>query len=87
LEEGRKRRWDIALGIAAPLITVAGVLFGAWQFNFGEEDKGRLDHTLVLEKDEIEFQRKLWLERLTAYRSVAELSALQAWLVSARPAS
>jgi hypothetical protein len=74
LDETQKRQWDVAFGIAAPFITVAGILVGVWQFNAGERNKTELEHKLVLEKDQVEFKRKLWLERLNAYRAVAELA-------------
>ena len=63
MTEASKRAWDIWLGVAAPLVTVAGILVGVWQFNAGEANKTT-----------IEFQRQLWMERLTAYRSIAELA-------------
>jgi hypothetical protein len=61
--EARKRVWDVWLGIAAPILTVVGILVGIHQFNAGEAHKNT-----------IEFERKLWLERLDAYRSIAQLS-------------
>jgi hypothetical protein len=72
-EEG-KRNWDVGLGIVAPLITVVGLLVGVWQFNRGEENKIRLEYQLLDRKDKIDFQRKLWLERLSTYKSIADLA-------------
>jgi hypothetical protein len=71
-EEG-KRKWDLWLGLVAPLLTVIGLLTGVWQFNRGEENKTRLEHNLIAKKDDLEFQRKLWLDRVTTYRSIAEI--------------
>jgi hypothetical protein len=74
MNEATKRRWDVRLGIAAPVLTVIGILVGVWQFNAGEEDRRKLQEAATLHKDAMEFRRKLWLERLDAYRSVAALS-------------
>jgi hypothetical protein len=72
MDEGSKRGWDVGLGIVAPLITIAGLLVGVWQFNQGEENRTNLEYRLLAQKDKIEFQRKLWLERLSTYKSIAE---------------
>lgn len=72
MDEESKRRWDVRLGIVAPILTVLGFLIGVWQFNKGEENKTRLEYTLVERKDKIDFQRKLWLERLSTYKFIAE---------------
>jgi hypothetical protein len=72
MDEEAKRRWDVWLGIVAPILTVIGLLVGVWQFNKGEENKTRLEYRLLAEKDRLDFQRKLWLERLGTYKSIAE---------------
>jgi hypothetical protein len=72
MDEETKRRWDVRLGIVAPILTVAGLLVGVWQFNRGEENKTRLEYELLDRKDKIDFERKLWLERLSVYKTIAE---------------
>jgi hypothetical protein len=72
MNEESKRRWDVGLGIVAPILTVLGLLVGVWQFNRGEENKIRLEYCLIEKKDKVDFQRKLWLERLSTYKSIAE---------------
>jgi hypothetical protein len=72
MDEESKRRWDVSLGIVAPILTVIGLLVGVWQFNRGEENRTRLEYQLLERKDKIDFQRKLWLERLTTYKAIAE---------------
>src|SRR5437016_5568793 len=74
MAEGQTRAWDVVLGVVAPLLTVGGILVGVWQFTAGERHTARLQHDLVLQKDTVEFKRKLWLERLAAYRAAAELA-------------
>jgi hypothetical protein len=72
MDEERKRTWDIALGLVAPVLTVVGLLVGVWQFNRGEENKTKLQYELIKKQDTVEFQRKLWLERLSTYKAIAE---------------
>ena len=74
MDESTKRVWDVWLGFIAPILTVVGILIGIWQFNSGEENKARLEHELVTQKDNIDFHRKLWLEQVSTYRSIAELA-------------
>jgi hypothetical protein len=72
MDEDKKRTWGVGLGIGAPVLTVIGLLIGVWQFNQGEENKTKLENQLIEKRDKIEFQRKLWLERLSTYKSIAE---------------
>ena len=72
MDEESKRGWDVRLGLIAPILTVIGLLAGVWQFNRGEENRTRLEYQLLEKKDKIDFQRKLWLERLSTYKSIAE---------------
>jgi hypothetical protein len=74
MNEARKRQWDVWLGIVAPILTVAGILVGVWQFNRGEENRVVLENELVVKKDAVEFQRKLWLNRLETYRAMITLA-------------
>lgn len=74
MDEARKRYWDVALGVAAPVLTVLGLLVGVWQFSAGERNKVRLESELQSRKDVIEFQRKLWLEKLDAYKVIVVLA-------------
>jgi len=72
MDEESKRGWDVRLGLIAPILTVIGLLVGVWQFNRGEENRTRLEYQLLEKKYKIDFQRKLWLERLSTYKSIAE---------------
>jgi hypothetical protein len=74
ITEARKRRWDVGIGVASSLITVIGILVGVWQFNRGEENKARLESDLLKARDTLEYKRKLWLERLATYQSVADVA-------------
>lgn len=76
MNESTKNRWDVIVawvGMAVTAITVlVGVFFGLYQFKEGEINKVKLENQLLTQKDEIAFQRQLWLERLATYRKVAE---------------
>jgi hypothetical protein len=72
MDEESKRKWDVSLGMLAPLLAVAGLLVGVWQFNRGEENRTQLEYQLLERKDKVDFQRKLWLERLSTYKAIAE---------------
>ena len=74
MTEERKRLWDVWLGVLAPILTVVGLLLGVSQFNKGEHNRVVLESQLLREKDTIEFKRKLWLDRVSTYRSIAELA-------------
>lgn len=74
MDESTKRDWDVRLGIAAPALTVAGLLIGVWQFNAGEEHRRRAEHQASIERDDREFRHKLWLQRLETYQEVARLA-------------
>ncbi len=74
MTEDQKRIWDVWLAVLGPVLTVAGLLVGVWQFNAGERNRVELENQLLREKDTIEFKRKLWLDRVATYRSIAELA-------------
>jgi hypothetical protein len=74
VDEERKRIWDVRLGIVGPAITVIALMIGIWQFNVGESNKVTLENELETHKDVVEFQRKLWLEKLDAYKNLVTLA-------------
>lgn len=60
MDEAINRRWDVGLRIVAPMIAIAGILVGLWQFMTEESRRAELD-----------FERRLWLQELEAYRTLA----------------
>jgi len=74
MTEERKRVWDATLGVVTPLVTIAALLLGVWQFNRGEQNKTKLEHQLLSERDTLEYRRKLFEERLSGYRNLADLA-------------
>jgi hypothetical protein len=71
-----KNGWDVTIswtGMAVTAVTVLiSVFAGLYEFQQGEINKVKLENQLLREKDEIAFQRQLWLERLSTYRKLAE---------------
>jgi hypothetical protein len=74
MTEDRKRTVDVWIAALGWVATVLTIFIGIYQFNKGEENKVRLENELLLRKDEIAFHRQLWLEGLTAYRKMAEVT-------------
>jgi hypothetical protein len=70
MDENKKRTWDVWLGTVGPVLTAATILIGVWQFNVGQRERQKEQ----ARQEMIDFQRKAWLERMNAYRSVAELA-------------
>lgn len=73
MEDAKKRGWDVVLGLIAPVLTVAGILVGVWQFNRGQHDRVVLEDHLIKRKDEVEFRRRLWLNRVQTYQTLLTL--------------
>ena len=74
MNEDNKRTWDVWLGAVAPLLTVTGIMVGVWQFNVSEDHRRQVERDSIIQKDDVEFRRKLWLERLETYRAVATMA-------------
>jgi hypothetical protein len=70
MDQNKKQTWDIWLGVIGRILTAATILIGVWRFNVGQKDRQQEQ----IHQEEIDFQRRAWLERMNAYRSVAELA-------------
>jgi hypothetical protein len=55
---------DILIKILTPIITIAGLLIGIWQFNVEQADK-----------DKLEFKRRVWEKQLDAYTNIATITS------------
>lgn len=73
MEDRTKNTWDVGLGIVSPVLTLVALLVGIWQFNEGENH--RRDERVRTEAAaaDMDFQRRLWLQRQDTYRQVSEL--------------
>lgn len=74
MKEETKRTWDVWIGALAPVITVIGIVVGVWQFNASEDHRRQVEMESIIKKDDVEFRRRLWLERLETYRSIANMA-------------
>lgn len=74
MEEATKRTWDVAFGVAAPIITALGIIIGVLEFNAGERNKITQEYAALERKDQIDFERKLWLDRVSAYHDIADIA-------------
>jgi hypothetical protein len=59
----KKSSWDTVISAAGPLVTVAAILVGVWQFEKGENDRAKES-----------FNQQLFLQRMSACQKVAETS-------------
>lgn len=74
MNEDRKRIWDIRLGVVTPIIAIASLWVGFFQFEQSETDHIRLQHELAERTSRLEFRRTLWLAKVKAYQTVTELA-------------
>lgn len=72
MNDDKKRRWDVIIAIAAPILTVLGILVGVWQFT----EQREADREARAAEAAEEFRRKLFLDRLAAYQKVADLTGV-----------
>ncbi|PJG47217.1 hypothetical protein CAF53_02395 [Sphingobium sp. LB126] len=74
MDEDNKRRWDVRLGVIAPVLTILGILVGVWEFNHGENSRRVETENAEKLRDSIAFRRTLWQQKLTTYQNVTELA-------------
>lgn len=71
-EEG-KRKWDVALGAIAPLLTVVAIIVGISQFSAAQKHREKDERTSRIAESRTEFERRLWLQKLETYGKIAEV--------------
>src|SRR5260370_37539061 len=64
MNEETYRKWDVGMKIVAPILTVAALLVGVWQFIRGQSAQLERQYQLIAENDRIEFKRKVWEKQL-----------------------
>lgn len=65
------KRWDLRIKIAAPIITVIGLLVGVWQFTAGQSAQLQRQSAQIAENDRLEFKRRMWEKQLDTYMKVS----------------
>jgi hypothetical protein len=58
----------------SPILTAAALLIGVWQFNQGEQNKARLEASLMIQRDTLEYQRRRFEQRVEVYHDIARLA-------------
>ena len=74
MTEDQKNRWDLVFKGLGPLLTVLAIIVGIWQFNTGEKNRQRQEVESLVQRDRLEFRRRLWLEKVEVYKQLAELT-------------
>ena len=73
MKEDTYRRWDITVKAIAPLVTIAGLLIGVWQFSRGQAVQLEREYKLLAEKDRLEFKQRTWEKQLEVYTKVTNV--------------
>lgn len=85
MTEETHRNWDIATKVAAPIVTIVGLLVGIGQFTREQANIRQRELVLLARNDALEFKRRVWERQLNIYmdtaRVVGEIS-----VVADRPA-
>jgi hypothetical protein len=63
LPAARRTSWETVISALAPVVTIAGIVAGVWQFERGENDRAKEA-----------FNQQLFLQRISACQKVAEVS-------------
>ncbi len=70
MNEETYRRWDITAKFIAPVITVAGILVGIWQFSAGQAAQSQRQREQTAENDKLDFKRRIWEKQLSVYSRI-----------------
>jgi hypothetical protein len=73
MNEETHRKWDIGLKVAAPIITVLGLLVGVWQYTHEQKEQLVRQYKLIAENDRLEFKRRLWEKQLETYLHISNI--------------
>jgi hypothetical protein len=73
MTEETYRKWDIAVKVAAPIVTVAGIVIGVWQFSRDQSAQLERQYLLIAQNDRLEFKRKTWEKQLEVYTKIGEV--------------
>lgn len=70
MTEEAYRKWDVAAKIIAPILTVAGILVGVWQFSAEQREQLKRQSIMLSENDKLDFKRRMWEKQLEVYTKV-----------------
>ncbi len=81
MNEETYRRWDITAKFIAPILTVAGILVGVWQFSTEQSAQLQRQRDQIATGDKLDFKRRIWEKQLAVY---SRLSNVVGKIASAR---
>lgn len=73
MDEPTYRKWDVALKIVAPILTVAALLVGVWQFTREQAAQLERQYQLIAENDRLEFKQRVWEKQLDTYMKISSV--------------
>ena len=74
MNEENYRRWDIAVKIVGPVLTVAGILIGAWQFTTEQAAQMQRLHDQTVAGDKAEFKHRTWEKQAEVYSKISNIA-------------
>ena len=73
MDDATYKTWDLRLKIIAPILTIAGLLIGVWQFTKGQAAQLERQYQLSAENDRMEFKRRVWEKQQEAYMKISSV--------------
>jgi hypothetical protein len=73
MTEESYRKWDLAVKVVAPILTVAGIIIGVWQFSRDQSAQLERQYALIAQNDRLEFKRKTWEKQLEVYSKIGDV--------------
>jgi hypothetical protein len=73
MDDATYKTWDLRLKIIAPILTIAGLLIGVWQFTKGQSAQLERQYQLSAESDRMEFKRRVWEKQQEAYMKISSV--------------
>ena len=70
MTEDEYRGRKLVVEAVAPLLTVAGILLGVWQFHAGARETAEREREAAQREDVQEFRREVWREQLAVVRRI-----------------
>ena len=74
MNEGNGPKKQVCFGYLTLLLTVLGMLIGVWKFTTEQSNQTKLEHSLLARESRIEFERKLWQQKVDTYAKIADLA-------------
>jgi hypothetical protein len=73
MKEDTHRTWDIVLKFVVAIVTVIGLMIGAWQFKKQQADLLDRQYKLSADNERAEFKRRMWEKQLDVYTQMNRL--------------